>query len=315
MAGTTAERTEIDSRTQVLHGRKLAFRVGGEGPTILLIHGITGDSDVWASALPRLVGAGHQVIAPDMPGHGASERQRGDHSLGAHASMLRDLLMTIDSQPVSVVGHSLGGGMAMQFAYQFPELVERLVLVDSGGLGREVSPLIRAALLPGAERFLGLANADEVRGAVSALGRFFDRIGLKPGSDISEALRGVGSLQDADRRAAFVRTARSVISLAGQRVSANDKLYLAQHVPTLIIWGERDKLIPVDHAHDAHKAMPGSRLELFEDAGHFPMLDDPERFASLLSNFIATTEPAVNDRDELRRRLLEGDGTRRRLNP
>jgi pimeloyl-ACP methyl ester carboxylesterase len=309
------QKMEIETRTQVLHGRKLAYRIGGEGKRVLLIHGITGDSDVWVQVLPRLVASGHEVIAPDMPGAGGSERQRGDHSLGAHASVLRDFLTAIDREPVTVVGHSLGGGMAMQFSYQFPELVERLVLVDSGGLGREVSPLIRAALLPGAEQFLALANADEVRSAIGAMGRFLDTVGLKAGSDISEALRGVGSLQDPDRRAAFVRTARSVISLAGQRVSANDKLYLAEHVPTLIVWGERDRLIPVDHAYDAHKAMPGSRLELFPDAGHFPMLDDPERFTHLLTNFIAGTEPAVNDRDELRRRLIEGDGSRRRLNP
>jgi len=274
---------------------------------------------LWATALDvnafRTTSNGCEVIAPDMPGAGDSERQRGDHSLGAHASMLRDLLTALDRGPVTVVGHSLGGGMAMQVAYQFPELVERLVLVDSGGLGREVSPLIRAALLPGAERFLSLANGEEVRDTVAGIGRMLERIGLKPSSDVSETLRGLGSLQDTDRRQAFVRTARSVISLGGQRVSANDKLYLAAHVPTMIVWGERDKLIPVDHAHAAHEAMPGSRLELFGAAGHFPMLDDPQRFTDLLSDFIATTQPAVHERKHLRRRLIEGDGTRRQLNP
>jgi pimeloyl-ACP methyl ester carboxylesterase len=312
----SAEHTAaIETRVQVLHGRKLAYRTGGEGPAVLLIHGISGDSDAWVRVLHPLAAAGHEVIAPDMPGAGDSERQRGDHSLGAHASMLRDLLTAIDRGPVTVVGHSLGGGMAMQFAYQFPEMVERLVLVDSGGLGREVSPLIRAALLPGAERFLSLANGEEVRSAVAGMGRLLDRVGLKPSSDVTEALRGVGSLQDRDRREAFVRTARSVISLGGQRVSANDKLYLAAHVPTMIVWGERDKLIPVDHAHAAHEAMPGSRLELFPTAGHFPMLDDPERFTALLSDFIATTQPAIHERRHLRRRLIEGDGSRRQLNP
>ncbi|MBA2342315.1 MAG: alpha/beta fold hydrolase, partial [Thermoleophilaceae bacterium] len=124
---STGEKTAIELKTQVLHGRKIAYRTGGEGPKVLLIHGITGDSDAWVSVLHRLAGTGHEVIAPDMPGAGASERQRGDHSLGAHASMLRDLLTAIDREPVTLVGHSLGGGMAMQFSYQFPELVERLV--------------------------------------------------------------------------------------------------------------------------------------------------------------------------------------------
>jgi pimeloyl-ACP methyl ester carboxylesterase len=311
----TKKTPKVESKVQVLHGRKIAYRTGGDGPKILLIHGITGDSDAWVSVLPRLVESGHEVIAPDMPGAGDSERQRGDHSLGAHASMLRDLLTAIDREPVTVVGHSLGGGMAMQFSYQFPELVERLVLVDSGGLGREVSPLIRAALLPGAERFLAVANAKEIRDTISTMGRWLESAGFKAGSDVSEALRGVGSLHDPDRRAAFVRTARSVISLAGQRVSATDKLYLAEHVPTLIVWGERDRLIPVDHAHDAHAAMPGSRLEIFPGAGHFPMLDDPEHFSRLVADFIASTEPAVNDREELRQRLIHGANPPKALNP
>ncbi len=310
---------EIELKKQTLHGRQMAYRHGGKGSSdtkLLLVHGITGDNDVWVSTAPRLVDAGFEVIAPDLPGHGDSQRQRGDHSLGAHACMLRDLLVAIDrDEPVTVVGHSLGGGVVMQFSYQFPELVERLVLVDSGGLGREVSPLIRAALLPGAERFLAVANSDQVRGAVAGIGQFLTNVGMKPSSDVTEALRGVGSLQDAERREAFVRTARSVISLAGQRISATDRLYLAETVPTMIIWGEKDRLIPCDHAYDAHDAMPASRLELFPDSGHFPMLDDPERFASLISDFVETTEPAVTDRADLRHRLIAGAGAQKALNP
>jgi pimeloyl-ACP methyl ester carboxylesterase len=295
--------TEI--QTQLLHGREMAYRREGEGPSVLLVHGITNDSLSWDPVVRRL-SAGHDVIAPDLPGHGHSSRQRGDHSLGAHASMLRDLAQAIGAGRVTLVGHSLGGGVAMQFAYQFPEMVERLVLVGSGGLGREVSPLIRSAALPGAEQVLPLLTAEPLMNAGRWAAAAAGRLGFKPGSDLAEVSRGIASLGDTERRAAFVRTVRSVISPFGQRVSAIDRLYLAEHLPFLLVWGDRDPIIPVDHGHAAHEAVAGSRLEVFEGSGHYPQLDDPARFSDLLSDFIATTEPAVYDVDRLRERLLAG---------
>jgi pimeloyl-ACP methyl ester carboxylesterase len=141
-----------------LHGEEIAYRTAGEGPALLLIHGITSDSTVWERVMPGLARQ-CTVIAPDLAGHGESHRGRGDYSLGAHASTLRDLLMTLGHTRATVLGHSLGGGVAMQFAYQFPEMCERLVLVDSGGLGQEVSFLLRAATLPGSELVLPLLAA------------------------------------------------------------------------------------------------------------------------------------------------------------
>jgi pimeloyl-ACP methyl ester carboxylesterase len=256
----------------------------------------------------RRLSRDHDVLAPDLPGHGNSARQRGDHSLGAHASMVRDLAHAVGADRVTLVGHSLGGGIAMQFAYQFPEMVERLVLVGSGGLGREVSPLIRSAALPGAEQVLPLITAQPLVDAGTWLASALGRLGFKPGSDLAEVSRGIASLGDTERRAAFVRTVRSVISPFGQRVSAIDRLYLAEHLPFLLVWGDRDPIIPVAHGHAAHDAVPDSRLEVFEGSGHFPQLDDPERFSDLLSEFIATTEPAAYDASVLRERLLAGAG-------
>lgn len=293
----------LEVRTQRLHGRRLAFRRAGSGPTILLVHGITNSSQSWLPAM-RLLARDHDVIAPDLPGHGGSDRQRGDHSLGAHACMLRDLLRVLEIEHTTVVGHSLGGGVALQFAYQFPELVERLALVSSGGLGREVSPLIRSAALPGAEQVLPLLTAKPLLGVGAAVASWLGRIGLQPGADLAEISRGIASLGDTERRAAFVRTVRSVVSPLGQRITANDRLYLAEGTPTLIVWGERDQIIPVSHGRDAHRAMPHSRLEVFEESGHFPQLDDPWQFAELLADFIDSTTPAVHDGDEVRERLL-----------
>ena len=282
-----------------LHGRRLTYRMTGSGPVLLLVHGITGSSASWRPVMGRLADAGHTVLAPDLPGHGSSERHRGDHSLGAHASILRDLLQVLDRPRVTVVGHSLGGGVAMVFTYQFPERVERLALIDSGGLGREVSLLIRAATLPGAERVISLATAPRLLQAVGALGGALGRVGVKPGADLAEIAGGVASLGDAERRAAFVRTARSIASPGGQRVSATDRLYLTDALPLLLVWGERDPVIPIAHARAAHAALPASRLEIFPDAGHFPMADDPERFAALLADWVATTTPAEYDHQRL----------------
>jgi len=286
---------EVPLQFVELHGRRLGYRRLGSGPVLLLVHGITNSSASWRPVMRLLADAGHTVLAPDLPGHGSSERHRGDHSLGAHASILRDLLQVLDLPRVTVVGHSLGGGVAMVFSYQFPERVERLALVDSGGLGREVSLLIRAATLPGAEAVIRAATTPAVLRAVGAVGGTLGRVGLRPGADLAEIAGGVASLGDAERRAAFVRTARSIASARGQRVSAADRLYLAAEVPVLLVWGDEDPVIPIAHAHEAHAALPGSRLEVFPGAGHFPMLDDPHRFATLVSDWMASTEPTEYD--------------------
>jgi pimeloyl-ACP methyl ester carboxylesterase len=239
----------------------------------------------------------HTVIAPDLPGHGASAPGGGDFSIGAMASSLRDLLVTLGHERVTLVGHSLGGGVAMQLAYQFPEMTERLVLVSSGGLGPEVSLVLRAAALPGADPFISATAG--IGGRVgAAVGRGLTAIGLRPNADVAEVLRGYASLTDPERRAAFLATLRAVIGTGGQRVDATDRLYLAELLPVLIVWGERDSIIPVRHGEDAHRAIPGSRLEVFEDVGHLPQLEAPGRFIAALEGFLRETEPAQFDREE-----------------
>ena len=293
---------ELESRT--LHGKQVAFRRAGDGPPLVLIHGITNSSESWKPAM-RLLARDFDVIAPDLPGHGDSDRQRGDHSLGGHACVLRDLLHVLGVRRATVVGHSLGGGVAMQFAYQFPDMVERLVLVGSGGLGREVSPLIRSAALPFAEQVLPLLTARPLIGAGTLVGGVVGRLGFKPGADLAEISRGIASLGDTERRAAFVRTVRSVVSPLGQRVTATARLYLAAELPVLIVWGDCDPIIPVEHGRAAHALLPDSRLEIFEGAGHFPQLDDPTLFAELVAEFVAGSEPATHNGEKVRARLLE----------
>ncbi|HEX4466392.1 MAG TPA: alpha/beta fold hydrolase [Solirubrobacteraceae bacterium] len=278
-----------------LHGHSVAYRRAGSGDAVIvLIHGITSDSTAWRRVMPYLAER-FTVIAPDLPGHGRSDKPKGDYSLGAHASIVRDLLLVLGLERATFVGHSLGGGITLQLAYQFPERVERLVLVDSGGLGRDVSILLRAATLPGAELVLPLLAASRLLEVGRFAGGLLGRLGLRAGTDLSEIARGHATLADADTRAAFVHTLRSVVEFGGQRVDASNRLYLAQLIPLLLIWGEHDPLIPVAHAHAAHELLPASRLEVFEDSGHFPQLDQPQRFLQTLSEFIADTEPVQLD--------------------
>jgi pimeloyl-ACP methyl ester carboxylesterase len=293
----------------VLHGHRVSYRTAGEGPVVLLIHGITGNSEQWGQVIP-LLAERYTVVAPDLLGHGQSAKPRGDYSLGAFAVGVRDLLIALGHRRATVVGHSLGGGIAMQFAYEYPVFAERLVLVSSGGLGREVHPLLRAATLPGAELVLPVIASQRLHGAGFGVAQVLKALGLRAGSDLEEMARGYASLADVGARQAFLHSLRAVIDPLGQRVSATDRLYLSSLLPSLIIWGRRDPLIPVSHSGVAHRAMPGSRLEVFDEAGHFPQLQEPVRFAQILRDFMETTEPAefdFNDADlkMLRERMLE----------
>jgi pimeloyl-ACP methyl ester carboxylesterase len=283
-------------RTAELHGRESGYLGGGSGPVLLLIHGMAGTCENWRGVAEPLAQR-HTVIAPDLPGHGVSAGGPGDYSLGSLATGLRDLLLSLGHERATLVGHSLGGGIAMQFAYQFPELVERLVLVSSGGLGPEVSPVLRAAALPGADIFIG-ATASVGQRVGGAIGRGLGAVGMKPGPDVAEVARGYASLADPQRRKAFLATLRSVVGTEGQRVSASDRLYLAESIPVLIVWGARDPIIPVRHGEDAHRMLPGSRLEIFEGAGHLPQLEQPGHFIAVLERFLEENEPAAFDRDE-----------------
>jgi pimeloyl-ACP methyl ester carboxylesterase len=282
---------DFESRELTLHGHAVTYRTAGSGPVLLLLHGITNSSETWEPVVGALA-ENFTIIAPDLLGHGQSARPRGDYSLGAHASGVRDLLSALDVARATVVGHSLGGGVAMQFAYQFPERCERLVLVSSGGLGREVHLLLRAAALPGADWGLPLLTSRGMRGVGAGVARALRLGRIAPTGDISILASGFASLQDGASRQAFLHTVRSVIDTSGQRVSANDRLHLAAELPTLIVWGERDSIIPPRHGEAAHEAMPGSRFECFAGAGHMPHHDDPARFSKLLLEFCKATEPA-----------------------
>jgi pimeloyl-ACP methyl ester carboxylesterase len=289
-----------------LHGHRVNYRRAGWGPVIVLIHGITGSSLTWGDEVIEPLSERYTVVAPDLLGHGDSAKPRGDYSLGAYASGIRDLLGALGHDRATVVGHSLGGGVAMQMAYQYPERVERLVLVDSGGLGRDVHFLLRASVLPGSELVLPLLAAPGLVRRLDAVGGFLGRLGMKAGADLEEMWRGFSSLSDSEARTAFIHTLRTIIDPGGQRVSAKDRLYLAQELPSLIIWGERDPIIPLRHGLRASEEMPGSRFVTFPGAGHFPYRDDPRRFVKELTDFMESTSPSRVREERFRELLREG---------
>lgn len=299
----------FEARTIKIHGHDVVYRIGGpdpsEGaPVLLLVHGMAGSSETWRDVAPALA-AGHTVIAPDLLGHGSSAKPRHDYSLGAFASGLRDLMIALRVPRATVVGQSLGGGVAMQFAYQYPERCERLVLVNSGGLGPEVSWMLRALTLPGTEYVMPVLFPSFVRDAGDAVWRRLAGFGIKA-PHFEEEWRAYASLTDPETRQAFVKTLRAVVDIGGQSVSAHDRLYLADLLPTLIVWGDQDRIIPVSHAHATHEAIPGSELVLFQHCGHFPHVEEPQRFVEVLNDFL-DRHPAMHlDESAWQDRLTQG---------
>ncbi len=292
-------------RYATVHSYRRAYVKAGSGPALLLVHGIGDSSDTWRPVFEELA-RHHTVIAPDLLGHGRSEKPRADYSIAAYANGMRDLLSVLDVDRVTVVGHSLGGGVAAQFAYQFPERCERLVLVGSGGVGRTVSPLLRLAAVPGVEFLMPLFGLAPLRVASRVTFAMLRLLDTALGRDAEEVLAVFDALPNTAARQAILRTLRSGVDWRGQVITMLDRAYLAEGVPTKNIWGARDAIIPIGHGRKAHAALPGSDLEVFDEAGHFPHHTDPERFVAILRDFIAQTDPATFDADEWRERLRRG---------
>ena len=316
-------------QSTILHGRELAYREAGGGsagtgesgtgvgesgagvgedrPTLLLIHGMAGSSDTWREMIPRLSQHFH-VIAPDLPGHGRSSLEFDDYSLGAMASALRDLLVAKGITRCTVIGQSLGGGVALQFVYQYPEFCERIVLIGSGGLGKEVSWILRLLAVPGAGFLVTGAAAPPVVNAGNSMRRFFLERGIRAES-VAESWAAFESLARPGHRRTFFKTLRAVVDNRGQAVSATNRLHLAAQLPVQVIWGDRDPIIPVSHGHATHEAIPGSRLAIVPGTGHYPHVEDPDTVERILVEFMASTEPGHIDHRALGQLVSAGSTT------
>jgi len=267
-----------------LHGDRVAYQDVGSGEALLLLHGMAGSSDTWRAVIPQL-SKKYRVVAPDLLGHGQSAKPRGDYSLGAFAVSLRDLLDELGITRATIVGHSLGGGVAMQFVYQHPDYCQRLILISSGGLGPDVGWTLRLLSAPGAELVLPAIAPRPVLAVGNKLRSWFSSVGIQSPRG-AEMWNAYSSLSDSKTRQAFLRTLRSVVDYRGQAVSALNRLHLTSDLPTMAVWGDRDQIIPVDHAYAAQAARPGSRLEVLTGVGHFPQVERPSELVDLIDDFI-----------------------------
>ena len=296
---------DLRVRHVTVHGYRRAYVRAGSGPAVLLIHGIGDSCQTWRHLIPELA-KDFTVIAPDLLGHGQSDRPRADYSVAAYACGMRDLLSVLDIETATVVGHSLGGGVAMQFAYQFPERCERLVLVATGGGGRRTNLMLKAVSMPGAGTVLPILTTPVVRPFVASYIRTLKLFGVGIGRDAEDMIRLFDALPDGASRSAFIRTLRGTVDRHGQVITMLDRCYLTAGMPTLLVWGDRDAVIPVDHGKRVHAAMPGSRLEIFARAGHFPHHADPDGFLDVLRDFLTSTPAAEYSAQDWRMLLRSG---------
>ena len=297
-------------QTRVVHGHRRAFVMTGKGPALLLLHGLGCDHTTWSGVIERL-SRRFTVIAPDLLGHGASDKPRADYTLGGYANGMRDLLALLGIDRVTVVGHSFGGGIAMQFAYQFPQYTERLMLVAPGGFGRSVNPLLRGLTLPGSGSVLAVAASPPILAAVRFVGERAHSAHLPGSADVLGALSVLAGKHDAAERDAFLHVLRAVVDWRGQVVTMTDRAYLALNMPTCVMWGDNDSVLPVSQVEVARRAIPGVRIDVVPGAGHFPHEEFPDHFVSVLTDFVRTTSPSVYDPNRWRALLRKGSAAAR----
>ncbi len=288
-----------------IHGHRRAYVKAGTGPAVLLLHGMACDHTTWSPVFEQLAKR-YTVIAPDLLGHGRSDKPRADYSVGGYANGMRDLLTVLGIDKVTVVGHSLGGGVAMQFAYQFPERTERMVLVAPGGLGREVTPAIRAVTLPGFHTAMGLMTLPGIRQLSTGALRAAATVDTPALRDLREIADIIDSLRDPRARRALQHVVRACVDLRGQIISMTDRAYLTQEMPMCVIWGDADPVIPTKHAENVQRIAKTARVKIIDDSGHFPHKDQPEQFVRIFHQFIRTTQPAVYHRGRWRALLKNG---------
>ena len=297
--------TEQELQFVTIHGHRRAYLQVGSGPALLLLHGLGCDHTTWLPVLGSLARR-YTVIVPDLLGHGSSDKPRADYSVGGYANGMRDLLSVLGIDRVTVVGHSLGGGVAMQFAYQFPEATERLVLVAPGGFGPEVTPAIRAVTTPGFHQFMGVLTLPGIRHLGLGGLRALARAPIRRTRDLGEVADIIESFGDSRTRAAIRHVVRAVVDWKGQIITMTDRAYLTTDMPMCVIWGSDDLVIPVRHAATAGAVAPGARVEIVPNAGHFPHKDHPQRFVKILHDFVRTTAPSRYDAQRWREHLRGG---------
>lgn len=276
-------------------GVRIRYRRAGEGEPVVLLHGIAHSLHAWDRVIVPLAET-HDVVAIDLPGCGKSDKPDTDYSLGAQATAIRYVLEYLGLDFVTAIGHSLGGGVAMTLAYQYPERVGRLGLIASGGLGRELHAMFRLASLPlGSEEVMRVMFSPLTR----PLWHLLAPVGgaplfASPGKYRDDTIAILRALEDADARRAFLRMLRSASSISGQAISALDRIGMALF-PVLIVWGRQDAIFPVAHAERAAALIPNARLVVLDQCGHFPQIEATTALLDALTSWLHETEPEPVD--------------------
>ena len=283
-----------------LHGSRVVYRTAGSGPPIILIHGLLDSGSTWRKVAPVLA-LRHRVIVPDLLGHGDTDGPaRADYSIGSHAMLVRDLMNELGIERATVVGHSLGAGVALALAYMAPERVERLAIISAGGIGRDLAPILRMATVPGMGVVLRAVGSRPVTAVLRAIAAALGAVGARrPSRSLIDVGRMLERLGDAGARGAFLESARAVIDVRGQKASAT-RLMPSFTMPLLVMWGTRDRVIPVRHADLVTDVRPDAEVVLLEGVGHMPQLAQPAFVAERLSEWVDTTKPSPRGQFQLK---------------
>ena len=257
------------------------WTAGDKGKVIVLIHGAFSSVDWWSANMPALA-ENHRVYALDMPGFGLTDKIPLK-SLSHAAHFINDFMKTQNIEEANLIGHSMGGGCILEYVYLYPDKVSSLVLIDSLGLGREVHFLFKLLSIPvigelilrpsrsGSKKSLGVAVYDQSL-VTDELVDMAYRLACIPGT--------------AKCLLSFIRTGSSIFGIDKEFIRPIIEKLPTVEAPTLIIWGEQDRLFPVEHASVALKNIPDAQLEVFERCGHIPHLEHPDKFNSLVLKFL-----------------------------
>lgn len=274
--------TRIRRRQLRISNLRVHYLSSGRGPPTVLIHGLGGSCRDWLLNI-RALSNHFLVLAPDLVGFGRSDKPRSfpsDPVTSFFPSLLNHFSTRLGLGSVNIVGHSMGGLVALQFALQFPRMVNKLVLVDSAGLGKEVPTLLRLLSIPALPASL-LSPPKTLLKMVLSDTFHNEEI------DIDESIEEVYNyLRSEGAKESFLAVTRSIVGLRGQKIVLSDQLKDIT-AKTLIIWGDQDKSLPVSHAHRAHRLIIDSELHILPQCGHCPQIEKPNEFNTLVTPFLS----------------------------
>ena len=269
-----------EQRDAVVRGVRVRYIEAGEGAPLVLVHGLTSSKVAWRENIEALAER-HRVYAVDLPGHGDSDKHDVNYDSAFIVGLMREFVLGLGHERVAMAGISLGGAVSLYTALEHPGMVSKLMLCGSGALGREIAMVIRLASLPVVGEFMLGGPLDNV----GAMARkcFYDK-GLVP-EEVVDELRRTNSLPGA--RDAALTIIRKYISVWGVKSPYVVTERLRElDVPTMLFWGVEDEIIPVEHAYRAVQAIPGAGLHVFEECGHWPQMEHPEKFNRLMLEFL-----------------------------